>query len=263
MLNMKLTVLGSGTIVPSSARASSSYLLETADSVILMDMGVDVLRRMTEIGVGIRDIDAVLLSHFHPDHSAGLVPCLFASKYAMGSVRDRDLTLIGGVGLSAFYENLKAAYDGWIVPDQYVLELVEALPGEEYRVGDVTIGFSPVSHNPESLAFRLESDGVTLVYSGDTDWSEDLIALASDADALILECSFPDDMKVPGHLTPTEAAELAERAGVGTLILTHFYPPMETVNLDAVVASRFSGSLIIARDFMTVEIGTDMVALVH
>jgi ribonuclease BN (tRNA processing enzyme) len=260
---MKLVILGSGTIVPSPARSSSSYLVETSDATILMDMGIDVLRRITEIGVGIRDIDAVLLSHFHPDHSAGLVPYLFASKYAMGSVRDRDLTVIGGTGLSAFYDNLKTAYNGWIVPEQYALELVEALPGEEHRVGDVNISFSLVSHNPESLAFRLEADGVSLVYSGDTDWSEDLIALATDTDALILECSFPDDMKVPGHLTPTEAAELAEQAGVGTLILTHFYPPVETVNLDAVAASRFSGSLIIARDLMTVEIGTDMVALVH
>jgi len=260
---MKLTVLGSGTIVPSLARASSSYLVETSDATILVDMGADSLRRMTEVGVGIRDIDAVLLSHFHPDHSAGLVPYLFASKYAIGSVRDQDLTLIGGMEHSVFYENLKAAHEGWIVPDQYALELVEALPGEEYRVGDVAIGFSSVSHNPESLAFRLEAGGVALVYSGDTDWSEDLISLASGADALILECSFPDEMKVPGHLTPTEAAEMAEQSGVGTLILTHFYPPMETVNLDAVVASRFSGSLIIARDLMTVEIGSDMVALVH
>ncbi|MBN1881145.1 MAG: MBL fold metallo-hydrolase [Deltaproteobacteria bacterium] len=260
---MKLVILGSGTIVPSPARSSPSYLVETRDATILLDMGTDPLRRITEVGVGVRDIDAVLMSHFHPDHSAGLVPYLFASKYAMGSIREHDLTVIGGVGLNAFYENLKTAYDGWIVPEQYALELIEALPGEEYRIGDVTVGFSSVSHNPESLAFRLEADGASLVYSGDTDWSEDLISLASEADALILECSFPDDMKVPGHLTPLEAAELAERSGVGTLILTHFYPPVESVNLDAVVASRFSGSLIVARDLVTVEIGTDMVALVH
>ena len=81
----------------------------------------------------------------------------------------------------------------------------------------------PMNH-PTCIGYRIEAEGASLVYSGDTDVCENIVKLARHADVLILECSFHDDEKVEGHLTPAEAGAIANRAECRTLLLTHFYP---------------------------------------
>jgi ribonuclease BN (tRNA processing enzyme) len=251
---MDLVVLGSGTIVPSLTRWSPAYLLRTSGKTILIDLGPGTLRRMVEAGSGILDIDAVCLSHFHPDHLADFVPLIFASKYAIGSFRTRDLVVIAPEGFGELYSTLIEAWGDWIVPDAYRLDIRETRRGRTELAG-VSVTTAPVNHNPESIAFRFESDGVSFVYSGDTDRSDDLVELSRTADLLLIECSFPDEMKVPGHLTPSEAAGIAAAAGVGHLVLTHLYPPMEDVDIAEVIGKHFSGRVTVARDLMVVPVG--------
>ncbi|HEY9073584.1 MAG TPA: MBL fold metallo-hydrolase, partial [Desulfobaccales bacterium] len=117
---------------------------------------------------------------------------------------------------------------------------------DELRWEGLTIKSAPTNHIEGSLAFRLEAESRSLVYSGDTDVSDSLVALAQGADLLVLEASFPS--KVPGHLTPTEAGRLAARAGVGRLLLTHFYPPCDAVDVVALAAQEFSGEILRAED---------------
>jgi len=114
---------------------------------------------------------------------------------------------------------------------------------------------APVNHIEGSLAFRLESQGAALVYSGDTDLSDSLVELAKGADLLVLEAANP--FKVPGHLTPQEAGRLAARAGVQRLLLTHFYPPCDEVDVVALAAQEFSGEIIKAEDGLRVKVGWD------
>ena len=92
----------------------------------------------------------------------------------------------------------------------------------------------------------MEAGSRSLVYSGDTDVSDSLVALARGADLLVLEAANP--FKVPGHLTPGEAGRLAARAGARRLLLTHFYPPCDAVDVVALAAQEFAGEIIRAED---------------
>ena len=115
---------------------------------------------------------------------------------------------------------------------------------------------APVAHNPESLAYRVTgSDGRSVVYSGDTDYSENLIGLAENADVLVCESAFPDERKVDGHLTPSLAGEIATRAGVRKLVLTHFYPECDAVDIEAQCRKTYAGPLFLATDLMRVTAG--------
>jgi ribonuclease BN (tRNA processing enzyme) len=254
MGGMELTVLGSGTIVPSLTRWSPGYVLRAGPTTILIDLGPGTLRRMVEAGAGLVDIDAVCLSHFHPDHIADFVPLVFASKYAMGSQRQRDLTVVAPAGFGELYAGLIEVFGNWIVPEAYRIDLRES-DGSPIDVGSCRVTTAPVNHNPESIAYRFEGDGVSLVYSGDTDWSEELIILARGADLLLLECSFPDNMKIPGHLTPSEAGRLARDAGVSHLVLTHLYPPVEDVDIVSLAGASFPGRVTVAEDLMVIRVG--------
>ena len=249
---MELVILGSGTIVPSVSRSASAYTVRVGGKTILMDLGPGTLRRMKEAKIEIPDVDLILFSHFHPDHTSDFVPFIFASKYAIGSYRTKELKILAPLGFGDFFAGLIEVYGDWIVPEGYDISVEEITEGRADFV-DFSVTTKKVVHNPESIAFRIEGGGGSLVYSGDTDWSEGLISLAKDADVLLLECSFPDDMKVDGHMTPTEAGRTAERSGVKRLVLTHFYPPMEDVDIEMVVGKEFGGEIVVARDLMIID----------
>jgi len=112
-----------------------------------------------------------------------------------------------------------------------------------------------MKHGNFSNGYRIENySGNSLVYSGDTDYNENIITLAHDADVLILECSFQGKRKVPGHLVPTEAAEIAAESNCKKLVLTHFYPPYDEIEKEIVneIPKIYNGELIIAHDFLKI-----------
>jgi ribonuclease BN (tRNA processing enzyme) len=110
-------------------------------------------------------------------------------------------------------------------------------------------------HNPESIAYRIDAEnGPSLVYSGDTDPNDNLITLAQGADLLVCESALPDGMKAPGHLTPALAGEIASRAEVGRLVLTHFYPECDQVDVAAQCRRTYQGPLTLARDLMEIRL---------
>jgi ribonuclease BN (tRNA processing enzyme) len=113
-----------------------------------------------------------------------------------------------------------------------------------------------VEHNEESIAYRITSSGGhSIVYSGDTGYSENLIDLAKNADLLICESAMPDSMQARGHLTPSLAGEIAARAGAGKLVLTHFYPECDQVDIEQECRKTYAGPLILAEDLLRIEIG--------
>ena len=119
-----------------------------------------------------------------------------------------------------------------------------------------TIHSAPVNHTPQSLGFRIEDNsGKSITYSGDTGYCEGIVELARDADLLILECSFPDEEAIAGHLTPSEAGDIATRAGAKKLLLTHFYPKILTTDIEAQCRKTYQGDLVLATDLMTLSVG--------
>jgi ribonuclease BN (tRNA processing enzyme) len=96
--------------------------------------------------------------------------------------------------------------------------------------------------------------GTSVVYSGDTDFSDNLVALSQNTDLLICEAALPDSLKVKGHLTPSLAGQIASNAQVKQLVLTHFYPECDDVDIEKECRKTYSGPLIIAEDLITIEL---------
>ena len=252
-----VTILGSGTCVPSLQRSSCSVLMQIGTARLLFDSGPGTIRRLLEEGTTIFDLNYIFYSHFHPDHTAELVPLIFATKYPDGDRRRSRLTITAGRGLAHFFAGLKAVYGKWIELAPGLLDVVELdnRSKDSINFRGFAVESAPVDHNPESIAYRITSaDGSTVVYSGDTDYSENLIALATGADLLICESAQPDSLRVKGHLTPSLAGEMATRAGVRKLVLTHFYPDCENADLVAECRQTYGGPLILAEDLMRIEV---------
>lgn len=251
---MEVYVIGSGTGVPSLKRGSPGTVIRVGSSIVLLDSGSGTLRRLLEVGIDFREIDYLLYSHLHPDHTSELVPFLFASQYGSERKRGKVLSVIGAVGIAEFYRRLKQAYGKWIIPQNFRLELIE-IASEEMSFTDFNLQGFPLVHSEHSMGFRLKSkEGSVVAYSGDTDYCHNLIELARGVDLLILECSLPDNMKVEGHLTPSLAGRVAREAACKRLLLTHFYPSCDDHDIMKIVKSQYSGEVILAEDLMKIVV---------
>ena len=245
---MELIVIGSGTGVPSLRRGSPSLAVKAAGRLLVLDLGAGSLRAMLNWGLNFNQIDILALSHRHPDHVGDVVPFLFATRYALGYTRQEPFWLLAARGFADFLARLREAFDHWVEPPEGLMNLRELAPeGPDAVEWDgLTVKSAPTNHTEGSLAFRIEAGSRSLVYSGDTDESDSLVALAQGADLLVLEAANP--VKIPGHLTPGEAGRLAARAGVRRLLLTHFYPPCDEVDVVALAEQEFAGEIIKAED---------------
>jgi ribonuclease BN (tRNA processing enzyme) len=255
--DITITILGSGTCVPSLRRSSCSVLMATGGRQLLFDCGAGTMHRLLQAGTTIFDLDAVLFSHLHPDHSGELVALLFATKYPDNTRRHKPLRLAAGRGFSDFFQKLQAVYGHWIEldPGSLVIEEFDTVAPDSRGFGAAGVETRPMAHNPESVAYRVNGPGGrSVVYSGDTDVTDELVALSRGADLLICEAALPDEMRVPGHLTPALAGEIAARAGVERLLLTHFYPECDAADAFAQCRRVWSGPLTLAEDLMQIDL---------
>ncbi|NVL90144.1 MAG: ribonuclease Z [Desulfobacterales bacterium] len=253
---MKITILGSGTCVPSLKRSSCSVLIEISQSLLLFDFGAGTMRRLLEAGVTIEKLSYIFYSHLHPDHTAELVPFLFASKYPQTYRRRKPFTIVAARGFADFYEKLKLAYGEWIEPAPGLLKISEldATGRDHLDCGVFDVDSLPMDHTNMSLAYRITgADGRSVVYSGDTDFCDNLVTLAKGVDVLICESALPDEMKVTGHLTPSLAGRIATQAGVKKLVLTHFYPECDAIDIAKECRKTYDGPLVLAEDLMEIE----------
>lgn len=254
---MTITILGSGTCVPSLERQACSVLIQTSNTNILLDIGPGIMGQLLKAGVHIDHIDMIFLSHFHVDHCADLAPFIFATKYP-GFVREKPLTLMGGTGIARLYARLNDAFGGNLeMPrdDFQILELDEQGSMRLAQKG-LHLSWAKAEHKPESRSYRFtDSSGFSCVYTGDTDYCPSLISLAKEADILICECAMPDELKVPGHSTPSVAGTMAAAANVKKLVLTHLYPECDKVDIEAQCRKTFGGEITVAKDLMMVSEG--------
>jgi ribonuclease BN (tRNA processing enzyme) len=214
------------------------------------------MRRLLESGTEIFDISFLFYSHLHPDHTGELVPFLFANKYPDGQRRKRPLHIVAGKGFSNFFNGLKRVYGQWIDLAPGLLNIVELdnTNQDTRRYDDFTVDSVPVEHNAESIAYRITSaGGISVVYSGDTGYSHNLIDLARNTDIFVCESAFPDDRAVSGHLTPSLAGKIAAQADVRKLVLTHFYPECDSADIEKECRKTYTGPLILAEDLMKIE----------
>jgi ribonuclease BN (tRNA processing enzyme) len=219
---MRLVILGSGTCVPSLKRSSPSNYLHIDGKQVLIDCGPGTLLQLEKAGLDYKGIDIICISHYHPDHISDLNALIQALNCTPGFNRKKDLFFIGPVGFKNFYELYIKPISGGPRPNTYRIFIKEI--SKRIKINHFTIESCKTNHNAESIAYKFIEEEKSLVISGDTDFDSNLIEFAKNSDILILECSYPNNQKVSGHLIPKECGEIAKRANVKKLILSHLYP---------------------------------------
>lgn len=250
---VRLIVLGSGTLVPSLRRHPSGYLVKAGGTSLLLDCGSGTMRRLLQAGSHPDDLDAVLFSHTHLDHTSELPLLLFAARYATPP-RHRPLRLAGSAGFSELLSGLERLHGDSVAASGYDRSVEVLAPGGVMEIGGARVRCAPARHVPSSLALRVEAAGASLVYSGDTEYCESVVELARGCDLLLCECSFPDESPAPGHLTPSQAGRIASEAGARRLLLTHFYPACDAIDRAAQARRAYAGELILAEDLLQVQV---------
>lgn len=255
---MRLTTIGTGTISLPPARSCAGHLVERGGVRLLLDCGAGVARRMAELALPWKTVTHIALTHFHIDHHADLPTLVFAWKYGDLPPRAEPLTIVGPTGTRALLERLAAAYGPWLLEPGFPVLVLEIAPGDVVTLGEgLQLTACKVPHTTESVAYCVEAGGRRVVYSGDTGYDEAFADWARDCDLLLCECSLPATMAIREHLTPEECGRLAARALPRHLALTHFYPPVEQVDIESLVAASFHGPVTRAHDGWHFDIEDD------
>ena len=250
---MKVTILGSGTAVPSLQRNSSGVLIQENGVNSLVDFGYGNLKQLLNLGITYHDINRIFFTHNHPDHMCDLIPFLFGSRYQLDA-RKKDLQIVAGPGFQEFFDKLMTAFKHWLKPTEYQLNIFELDEGV-YEFETLKVRAEKVKHIAMSRGYRFTNGkGKSVALSGDTDYCQGMIELGKQADLMILECAWPDEEKTEGHLGPTLAGRLAFEADCKKLCLTHFYPPCDLKDIRKTVQETYKGELVLARDLMQFEI---------
>ncbi len=218
---MRLTVIGSSPAWPNPGGAHSGYLVEDSKR-LLLDCGPGVLPRLREME-GWPQIDAVAITHFHLDHWGDLVPWVWGTMYRNDGREAHPALLVPPTGRSRL-EDIGSRLG---FPDMFerTFHMSEYEPGIPFTVGDLAVTATRVPHYTlETYAFRVESHGRVLAYSGDSAPSDELVKAARDADLFVCEATLLAgelDGEPRGHLSLEEAVEAFEASGAKRLLVTH------------------------------------------
>ncbi|HEU4641421.1 MAG TPA: ribonuclease Z [Gemmatimonadaceae bacterium] len=252
---MKLTTIGTGTAAPSPSRVNAGYLVEAGGVRLLLDCGSGVVHRMAGLGIDWMGITHVAVTHFHADHTSDLPSLLFAWRWGALPPRSAPAQVIGPPGTDALLGKMADVFGRGVRYPDFPLEVRELPPGAAVELEDgVVLEAHAVPHTAESVAYCVRRGGRRLVYTGDTGPDAALAEWASGCDVLLCECSLPEELAIPSHLTPARCAELAAAARPGMLVLTHFYPPVEAVDVRGVIAEQYRGEIALAVDGWSIEI---------
>ncbi len=254
---MELTVLGCSGSGPGPDSPSSGYLVWAGGRTLVLDLGNGTMgalqRRLDPFA-----LDALLLSHLHPDHCADVASLVVYRRYHPRppyDVTEHRLPLHAPAPAS---ERLAAQYAACAVERAEtdlsdVLDFQVVADHASAEVAGCTVTSRRVDHPCESYALRLEHDGRSLVYSGDTGPCDALVELARGADVLLCEASWPhvwpgDRQPPPGvHMSGRQAGEHARRAGVGRMLITHVPTWFDGDDLAAEATDAFDGPVELVR----------------
>ena len=271
---LEVILLGTGYPRPDPARAAASTAIVAGDKWFVVDAGRGATMRIAGTELKYANLKAVFLTHLHSDHTAGL-PDLFNTSWQFGR-KTVPLELYGPPGtkrladamLQFFAEDIHFRRDlmekhpaaGATIRTHIVRE------GVVYDDGDVKVTAFAVDHKPVPYAFgyRFESRGETVVISGDTRPTANLIRFAKNADVLVLEAYLPewfdkvDTAAVAArlksyHTSAEEAGEIADAAGVKTLVLTHLIPGNADDDFRERAARKFKGKIVVGRDLVRID----------
>lgn len=257
MSTLEVVVLGSSASAPAPGDACSGYLVRWGSTRLLLDCGSGTLGKLMLEGEHPSSLSAIAITHFHPDHYLELVTMRYALRYACAE-QTRPLLLVPPGGcrfLSGLGSALRA--NPSFFADAF--DLQEYDPSVPRSVADLRLEFCRTTHDEPNWAIGVTApDGARLVYTGDTRVCEDLEAFAREADLLICESTYPSGVegrRLPSdnHLTSAEAGQLARRANVRQLLLTHFWPEFPRECFCAGAEAAFGEKVMLARPGLCVH----------
>jgi ribonuclease BN (tRNA processing enzyme) len=246
---VRLTVLGACGAWPGPGQACSGYLVEHAGFHLLMDIGYAVVPRLLERLPADR-LDAVIVSHGHPDHCADLGALLRAR-----TMRDQPAPPLPVYALPGALDAVLALDRPGLLDRAVVLHELEA--AKPLGIGPFDIRTRLLPHSVPNLGVRLEADGKALAYTGDSGPSPEVIRLARDADLLLAEATFSG--RIPSGAdrflsSATEAGSQARRAQARSLVLTHLTPGTDADLARREAAAAYNGPVDVAASGLTFEI---------
>lgn len=212
---MKLTILGYMGAYPTAKNATSSYLVESQDFKLLIDIGSGAYQKLAQV-MEPTDIDALLLTHYHFDHIAdlGVLQYAFQLKPQFENLPQKEL-LIYGHNYSREFELLTV---------EGVSKGIAYNPDEVLKVGPFKISFLKTIHPVSCFALRIEENitGKVLVFTADSSYLADFITFAQNSDLLLADAMIVGDSKQhPAHMSAAEVGKIAELAQVKKCVLTH------------------------------------------
>jgi ribonuclease BN (tRNA processing enzyme) len=249
---VQLTVLGSCAAWPDVGRAATGFLLEHDGFSVALDLGTGTLanlqRHVPHEGLG-----GVVITHEHLDHCLDLYPLTVARAFHPEPLTPLPLYAPPGV-----FERIAALEDEEGVEEMRQLFDVRPFqPGETFELGPLQVSTRLPPHMVPNAGLRIDADGRTMMYTGDTGPSNQIDELARDCDLLVAESSWLERNEELGpiHLTAGQAGEHAARAGAKTLMLAHFWPGLDRDAAREQAALAFPGELVVADEGLSVSVG--------
>ena len=246
---MRLTVLGSCGAYPEAGQACSGYLVEHDGFRLLVDLGYAVVPRLFE-HLTAAGVDAVFISHGHPDHCADLNPLLRARVLG-----DEELPPLPVYSLPGALDAVLALDRPGMLADGYVLH--ELIPGNDLGIGPFGAQTRLLPHSRPNAGVRLAAGGQVLTYTGDTGPDDGVVGLARGADLLLAEASFIDQAPEDSRRTLSSARQQgrqAAEAGAGRLLLTHLLPGTDPDAARAAAERGYRGEVGVATPGLVVEL---------
>ena len=275
---IEITLLGTGSPIPDPNRAGPATLVRAGGQVFLVDCGRGVLQRAAAVGVGAAGLSALLLTHLHSDHIGDLGDLIITRWITTFAPDPAPFPIIGPPGTAETVEAMLKAFGHDIgyriahhadITGPPPIEVHEYTEGPVWDRDGVSIRVAPTDHRPvaPTIGFRIDSDGASVVLAGDTVPCAGLDELAAGAGALVHTVIRKDIvMQIPQqrfqdicdyHSSVEEAAATAARAGVGTLVMTHYVPalvPGQEEQWRTLAASQFDGRIELGDDLHRVEV---------
>ena len=271
----RLIILGTkGGPTPSQVRAPAAYAVQSGRQLILVDAPDGVARQLVRAGFSLDTLTAILISHLHSDHVAGLGALL---QVAWGAGLKTPVAIYGPSPIARVVADLLAAARPDIdyrvseegrPPLQDLVKVVEVDQGSAFTLDPVRVRCALADHHTvPNIAYRLDTPGRSIVFSGDTRPSASILALARDADVLVHEAMLLSaidqlsdgnaprlrDHLLKSHTTTGQLGQIARDAGVKLLVVSHLVPAFPSITdaaWEAAIRTSYSGRIVIARDLM-------------
>jgi len=249
---VELIVLGTSGAYPAAGGAASGYLLRHDGFDLWIDCGTGTLSNIQR-HVPYSEIDAILVSHDHPDHCVDLYPLYIARTFHLEPLP--PVPVFAPAGVFDRVHGLERDEDDGRMGDVLDMRVVE--PGSSLEIGPFSVSTRLLPHWVPNIGVRIETDGLALAYTGDTGPDRGVEEIAKGADLLVAEASWQDGHEAPQryHLTSREAAVHAERAGARRLMLSHFWPGTDREVSRAQAEEAYAGEIVLANEGLSVELG--------